>query len=128
LGMIAFAVDIGYIVVARNQAQNSADAAALAGVDELADRLKKARLVNGVPEQTQADLDAARAVVKDYAQRNKVGSKGPVVKDAEVEFGYLADPFNQDANTTLDTSGWPARPYNAVRVSVHRDKDHAGGP
>jgi hypothetical protein len=27
----------------------------------------------------------------------------------------------------LDTSGWPARAYNAVRVTVSRDSSHAGG-
>src|SRR5205823_14816550 len=36
-------------------------------------------------------------------------------------------PYNQSSNS-LDTSGWPDRPYNAVRVTVYRDKDHTGGP
>jgi len=61
LGMIAFAVDIGYITLSRNQAQDSADSAALAAVNKLADQMKSAKLVNGVPQQTQAHLDAARA-------------------------------------------------------------------
>ena len=35
LGMVAFAVDIGYIAVARAELQNGADAAALAGASRL---------------------------------------------------------------------------------------------
>lgn len=126
LGMVAFAVDMGYIVLARAEAQKAADAAALAAVGKLADRLQSAPFVDGQPRQTQDDLNAARAEAKLFAQRNKVGSEAPDVKDAEIEFGYMSDPYNQGSN--LDTTGWPTRPYNAARVTVNRDKDHTGGP
>jgi len=125
LAMVAFAVDIGYIVLARSEAQNAADSAAMAGLGKLSDRLRGAKLVNGKPLQTQDDLDAARAEAKSFALKNTVGGQGADVKDAEVEFGYLSDPYNQ--SSSLDTSGWPDRPYNAVRVTVYRDKDHSGG-
>ena len=41
LAMVAFSVDLGYILVARSEAQNDADSAALAGVAKLAERLKE---------------------------------------------------------------------------------------
>jgi hypothetical protein len=127
LAMVAFAVDIGYILVARNEAQNSADAAALAAVGKLADQLKASPLTNGIPTQLANHITLARDEAKKFANLNKVGTVNPEIEDTEVEFGYLADPYNH-SNNTLDTTGWPARPYNAVRVTVKRDKDHTGGP
>ena len=37
LGVVAFAVDIGYMVVVRQELQNAADSSALAGASQLAD-------------------------------------------------------------------------------------------
>src|SRR5437588_6676518 len=105
LAMVAFAVDIGYIVLARSEAQNAADAGAMAGLGKLADRLQGTKLTNGKPVQTQADLDAARAEAKSFALKNTVGGQGADVKDAEVEFGYMSDPYNQ--SSSLDTTGLP---------------------
>ncbi len=127
LGVVAFVVDIGYIAVAKNEAQNAADAAALAGMAKLAERLKAAPISQGVPVQTTSDLDLARAEAKAFAARNRIGGRASDVRDADVEFGYLANPHDQTSNT-LDTTGWPDRPYNAVRVTVRRDSDRGGGP
>lgn len=126
LAMVAFAVDIGYLNVVRGQAQNCADSAALAGAGKLAERLKNAPIVKGIPVQTVDDLRAAVQEAKDYAQRNNVGGVSIQLNDGDIEIGYMADPFNH-SNNTLDKSGWPARPYNAVRVNVARDANHNGG-
>lgn len=126
LAMVAFAVDLGYLAVARSEAQNAADAAALAGMSQLAEQLKQAPLVDGVPVQTEADLARARDEVKEFARRNAVGSIEVEVEDADIEFGYMANPYDHSSDT-LDPSGWPERPYNAVRVNVLRDPDHHGG-
>jgi len=126
LAMVAFAVDIGYLNVVRGQAQNCADSAALAGAGKLAERLKNAPIVKGVPVQTVDDLRAAVQEAKDYAKRNNVGGVYMELNDGDIEIGYMADPFNH-SNNTLDKSGWPARPYNAVRVNVARDANHNGG-
>src|SRR5947208_13128922 len=37
LGMLAFSVDVGYMIVVRTELQNAADAAALAGAQQLMD-------------------------------------------------------------------------------------------
>jgi hypothetical protein len=126
LGMVAFAVDIGYIAVAKSEAQSAADSAALAGMDKLAERLNSAPLVAGVPLQTADDLRLAREEAKAFARRNQVGGRAVELLDADIEIGYLANPANRTA--PLDQTGWPARPYNAVRVTVRRDASHADGP
>ena len=126
LAMVAFAVDLGYLAVARNEAQNAADAAALAGMSKLAEQLKRAPLLSGMPLQTDADLSRARDEIKEFARRNAVGSLAVDVQDADIEFGYMANPYDH-SNDTLDQSGWPTRPYNTVRVTVLRDEGHYGG-
>lgn len=127
LGMIAFAVDIGYITMARSEAQNAADSAAMAGVTKLADQLRTSTLTSGKPTQTTAHLNTARDEAIAFALKNYIATHATELKTAEVEFGYMSNPFDHSSNT-LDTSGWPARPYNACRVTITRDDDHAGGP
>jgi hypothetical protein len=127
LAIVTFVVDIGYVAVARSEAQNTADAAALAGMSKLAERLKSARIVGGIPEQTAADLALAREETKAIALRNPVGAQAVDLQDADIEIGYMAAPYDHSSDT-LDTSGWPNRPYNAVRVTVLRDESRAGGP
>jgi hypothetical protein len=127
VGMVAFTVDIGYIAVARSEAQNAADAACLAGIGKLAERWKSAPIIQGIPLQTLSDLQLVRDEARAFARRNRVGSQDVDLHDADIEIGYLANPHDH-GNHTLDLSGWPARPYNAVRVTVRRDQNHAGGP
>jgi hypothetical protein len=126
LAMVAFAVDLGYLAVARSEAQNAADAAALAGMSKLAEQYKRAPVVDGAPVQTAAHLARARDEVKEFARRNLVGGQQADVQDADIEIGYLADPYDHSSDV-LETTGWPERPYNAVRVTVLRDENHAGG-
>ena len=69
MGFIALAIDIGMVAVGRNQAQNAADAAAVAGV----------RVLDG-DEANQyhqsAALQAARHA-SEYAYRSADGQEGP---------------------------------------------------
>ena len=126
LGMVAFAVDIGYIAVAKTEAQSTADAASLAGVDKLAEQLRKAPIIAGIPVQTADDLRLAREEAKAFARRNPVGAQPIELLDSDIEIGYLANPLNRTA--PLAQTGWPARPYTAVRVTVRRDAGRTGGP
>ncbi|HXG41527.1 MAG TPA: Tad domain-containing protein [Dehalococcoidia bacterium] len=70
MGFAAVAVDVGYFVWQRQDLQRVADAAALAGIQEL-------------PE----DPTAAVAVAADYAQRNGAGSHGWVLESVRVVNG-----------------------------------------
>ena len=118
IAMLAFAVDLGYLLVEKCELQRSADAAALAAAWELADE----GYFKGDANLTEA-IDDARSVAKDFAARNIVGSINPLVDlnsanlpDGDVVIGYMAtwnDPY-----APLDTSD-PSK-FNAVRVRVHR--------
>lgn len=118
LGMVAFAVDIGYVLSSKEEIQRTADAAALAAAWEFAERLS-----DGC---TSAEAQAyARTEGNGYSVANPVGHVGPAVDTnpsnaagGDMVFGYI-DDFD-DASAQFDTSQ-PDR-YNAVRVTVRRDQ------
>src|SRR5438445_2869613 len=115
LGMVAFAVDIGWMTVTQSELQNTADSAALAGVSPLMD----AYILYTLPGQTQQAtilnnaLVSARAKAKQYAQYNTAGGVGSLtLRDGDIEFGFL------DANnkyTAMPTyTGFP----NTIKVTM----------
>lgn len=119
LTLVAFAVDLGYLLVERAQLQRTADAAAMAAAWELADE----GMFKGDPYLTQA-IDDARLMAQRFAAENNVGNIDPLVDlntengvTGDVLIGYMDDL--SDPNGTLDTSD--PRKFNAVRVLVHRD-------
>lgn len=134
--MVAFAVDIGYIAVARTEAQATADSAAMAGASKLLQQLKQAPIANGIPIQTAADIELARQEARLFASLNKVGGVNGDLQTLDIDVGYMANPydhssFNQaselDTSTGIGANQWPQRPYDAVRVRIYRDANHAGG-
>ena len=94
LGMVAFAVDIGYIVEADTELQRTADACALAAVLQL-------------PDQA-----AAQSVAKAVAEEN-YGLNGAELLDSDVVFGV----WDRDSATFTATTSDP----NAVRVTLARN-------
>ena len=118
LGLMAFAVDLGYILTARTELQRAADAAALSAAWELVD---EGSLGND-PSLTVA-MAGARTMANDYASRNSVRSDAPSVDfnlvnspDGDVVFGYLANPA--DPSAAMDYSD--SSQFNAVTVRVRR--------
>ena len=110
-GMLAFAIDLGYVMVARTHLQRAADAAALAAVVELIPS------ANGYQ-----DLQAVRAAVQSYADLNvvlgKSGSTTFQVAESDIEIGrydsnaiYLGNPLSLQMTGTAD----------AVRVTLRLD-------
>jgi hypothetical protein len=96
VGMVAFAVDIGWILLVRNQLQTAADSAALAGASKLYD-----------------GIDEARAGAMLFGGQNNAGGSGAVtIADGDVAIGYW------DAGTRTFTAG--ASPANAVKVTTRR--------
>ncbi|MEY4189818.1 MAG: hypothetical protein RIR17_554, partial [Planctomycetota bacterium] len=131
LGMVAFALDIGYILMAKTEAQTTADAAALAGMSKLMNLLQTASMEKGSnnrfrPVQTSDHLNLAREEVIAYANNNKIAGDTVEIQIADIEIGFMANPVSM-ASDVIETSGWPARPYNTVRVTVKRDDVHYGG-
>ncbi len=101
MGMIAMAVDLGYIVLVRTQLQAAADAAAMAGAASL-----------GKP------FDTIFANAERYADLNSAGRQKVQLLQEDVELGVW------------DTSARRFTPSadggNAVRVTARRDKNTGG--
>jgi Flp pilus assembly protein TadG len=122
LGMVAFCVDLGYILSAKEEMQRTADASALAACWEFGQQL-----ANGYDATGASGM--ARSTAVEYANLNKVTGKGMIV-DAntandpagDVTFGYVSD-FSSSAD--MFTTG-TASQYNAVRVRVHKDSSVNG--
>jgi len=99
-GMVAFAIDIGYIAHTRTELQRTADACALGAASKLPDE------------------NAAIAYAQQIAQNN-YGTVGPDLDSADVEFGYW------DRDTATFSSPPGGRRTNAIRVTLRRTQ--AGG-
>jgi len=140
LAMAAFAVDMGYLVLAREQLQNAADAAALAGAYELA-KFNPQYNVTKTSDRLKLQKNCAQAVkqaVRDTSGQNTAASVTlKVVLDKDIQLCYVKDPMDSASTiTVLDDTGstvWKDSDgntvwANAVRVKVQRssDKDGAG--
>jgi len=96
VGMIAFAVDLGYIVLVRTQLQVAADSSALAAAANMAN---------------PAD---ALSESKKYAALNEAGNKNITLADSDIEFGVW-DTSVRAFTASKDQSG------NAIRVTAKRN-------
>ncbi len=101
VGMVAFGVDMGCIVLARTQLQVAADASALAGA--------------ATTYLPRAEMEA---VAKQYASANKVGTKSVQLASSDIEYGTW------DTSTRRFTPS--ATPGNAVRVTARADSTTSG--
>jgi Flp pilus assembly protein TadG len=116
LGMIAFAIDTGYINVARAQLQNSADAAAIAGAWKL---MPPPSLTS--PNNLTLASDA-RESAEEFAALNKVLKASPTLGEEDVQVGYIANPSDPQSPFVATGFGTP----NAVQVTVRRSADQNG--
>ncbi len=120
LAMVAFAVDIGYVLVVGSEMQRTADSASLAGTWEL---LEQRRVEGADNEYFDLYLDEyARMETSQYTGFNKVAGQTAFVNYDDVEVGFLAD-FS-DPTMPLDLSD-PSR-FNAVRVRIHKNANKNG--
>lgn len=120
LGIMAFAVDLGYMQVVRTEAQRCADAAALAGAWEMA---SEARLRG----DDATAFDQARQKAAQFAALNKSGVVNPVLSlnhynadlQGDIILGRLDDPRDQTtAMSFADTSQ-----FNTVSVRIRCTSD-----
>jgi len=107
IGMFALAVDVGYMMAAKNESQNAADAAALAG----ARRLGENYYVSTSPVTTDVTT-----VAQNTASQNKVAGQNPAVDNIDIKVGTWTPPF-------AETSIFP----NAVWAEVKREEGLASG-
>jgi Flp pilus assembly protein TadG len=111
LGMVAFSVDVGYLVLARSELQRSSDAAALAATWELIDEEELTTGGNAAASEANARFAASQ-----FAGLNSVLRQAAAVPDENIVVGYLAN-FT-DPTAVIDTSGLYTS--NVVQVKVSR--------
>lgn len=117
MAMLAFAIDIGYLVNAQTELQRSADSAAMAAAWEMVDE----DILLGLPYMTSA-ISSARDRAEEYAGMNLVCTDSPGLDrnnansaDGDIVIGKL-NYFDPNAQMTFGD----ATNYNAVKVRVRR--------
>ena len=122
VGMVAFCVDIGYVLTAKEDLQRSTDSAALAACWDFGARLGK-----GNTSDTAASY--ARATAAQYATLNRVTGKPMTLNqnasnsaNGDVVFGYISDFKNSQSPFQTDGSNG----YNAIQVTLHKDATENG--
>ena len=116
-GLLALAVDTGYLYVVSSQLQKSADATALAAAWDLIDEGKLSG--DSDPETVIAE---ARARADQYAALNTVAGQSPVLSSDDVQIGQLVNPTNPD-DVMIFTD--PTR-FNAIRTRVRWTSEQNG--
>jgi hypothetical protein len=118
LGMLAFAIDLGYLATSQAELQRSADASALASCYQLV-----WKGTPGTPVDLTANIQSSRTVAGQYAGFNHVCGSAPGIATSDVTVGFMANPtlpggtINTGANQNL---------FNSVQVSVRRDGNENG--
>lgn len=123
LGMVAFAVDVAWIVQSKSDLQNAADSAALAG----AEQLMSGFVLYKLPGQTQqstimtASETAASTYAKNFASYNTAGGVSSLaLNDADIQFGFT------DALGTFSPAPTYSSFPNTVKVTMRLDSQANG--
>jgi Putative Flp pilus-assembly TadE/G-like/Putative Tad-like Flp pilus-assembly len=127
LAMLAFSIDAGWMVLARTDLQNTADAAALAGAERLQEMWvqyyspgQPAQAVILTDALTNSGPDSPMGTAEKFAALNKAGNVNITLLDQDVTFGFTDANGNYTSPYLL---GFP----NTIQVVVRRD-DVANGP
>ena len=120
IGMVAFAVDLGWIALTQSDLQNAADSAALAGAGQMMNGCVLYNLPNQANNQpgilSTAEAGAI-ASAKQFAGLNAAGGVSSLtLLSSDVEFGFT----DASGNYTKSSSGSTTYP-NTVKVTVRRD-------
>jgi Flp pilus assembly protein TadG len=123
LGMVAFAVDIGWMVLTESELKNAADAAALSGVESLMIGYVEYNLPNQSATQKAATLQTAKTnasnkAVQFAAYHTAGGVSNLVLNTADIEFGFT-DASN---NYSTNSNSFP----NTIKVTMRRDSSANG--
>jgi hypothetical protein len=117
LAMVAFAVDVGYVLSSKQELQRTADAVALAACWEYAKGLSEGKAPSDAMTQ-------ARSAAVSYASSNPVANVNPAINqnpsnlgNGDLVFGHMADLYNPDSPLVTATPNL----FNAVHIKVRRD-------
>ncbi len=117
---VAFTVDVGYITLTRTQLQAAADSAALGAALELRQGLGPAPQL-----EQQAVVVEARNAAQELAALHQAADRESVYLEPtrDVQFGRC----QYDPETGRWVASWGVPPFNAVRVTLHRDVERPEG-
>ncbi|AOK61626.1 hypothetical protein WM29_20910 [Burkholderia ubonensis] len=122
LGIAALAIDIGNLLVARNELQNAADAAAMAGAGCL---IRRAECGN--PAASQPDWTTAQATASAFSTATTTNK----VQGAYVQVGTAATGYWNATGTPYGLESLPFTPgandLPAVQVTIRKDGSNANG-
>jgi hypothetical protein len=125
VGMAAFAVDVGWIVLARTELQAAADAAAMAGSDPLMNAYVQYQLAgynSSNASGTQATIltnamASARTQAQNFASYNAAGGQtNLVLNSSDIQFGFT----DANNNYTAYNAASPVFP-NTIKVTMRLD-------
>jgi Flp pilus assembly protein TadG len=100
--LLAFSIDLGYIVLAKTQLQAAADAAALAAASSMGDR------------------EALVTNAQDIGKKNHVGGSEVKIQSADVVVGTW-DPSQVNPSNRFAPLADQSQPSNAVKVTARAD-------
>jgi Flp pilus assembly protein TadG len=122
VGMVAFSVDIGYVLSAKEELQRTADASALAACWEYGQKLAKG-------QTSDAAMTAARTTAVNYAAANHVTNAAMTMgvntsndPNGDIVFGYISDFTNSYSPFVTNSPNG----VNAVRVRLYKDSSANG--
>jgi Flp pilus assembly protein TadG len=131
VGMVAFAVDTGYVVLTRTELQSAADAAALAGADPLMNASVQYQMAGQNPQNAKNGyqgtilgnaMASARTQAKQFAANNSAGGVSSLtLNDSDIEFGFTDASYNYTAYNSKS----PVFP-NTIKVTLRRDSTANG--
>jgi Flp pilus assembly protein TadG len=128
LGMLAFSIDLGYIVLVKTDLQTAADAAALAG----SEKLQELYVQYTLPGQTAQDAiltmattntaGSPMATAEAFASYNKAGNVFIKVRDEDVTFSFSGTQADCQAKYGSGNRAFP----NSITVVTRRDSIQNG--
>ncbi|MBI3839437.1 MAG: hypothetical protein HY288_16075, partial [Planctomycetia bacterium] len=114
--VVAFTVDMGYVVRVKAELQNAADAAALAGAAKLMTP-QFAGILN-VNTLASSEITAAQTEARRFAGLNTAGNTSLSLPNTDIVVGYLANPKSQQGILIAWSGGTLP---NTVQVLMRRD-------
>lgn len=118
MGMLAFAIDLGYLYNARTEMQRAADASAIAACWELIDESAVSSRSNSAALTTNA-----RNKANEFVGYNTITRQTAQLAKDDVAVGFVAEPQNPASPfLTLGSTGVP----NAVRIRLRRTSAQNG--
>jgi Flp pilus assembly protein TadG len=115
LGMVAFSLDVGYVLNAKGELQRAADAAALAGAMQL--------INYGAPGASlTTNIANSKSAATQYAALNKVCGSAPALSSGDILVGYMSTPTVPGTAMTFNNPNQS----NAVQVTTNRTSGENG--